>query len=415
MFADDDRGQAIQIGAILLFSFAVVGLSVYQATVIPNQNAEVEFDHSQQVQSDMVDLRNGIVRAANANANDATAIRLGTRYPSRVFAINSAPASGRFATSSPGSISVEDDGGNSVDVCSNADETVSMSYTPSYNYYNNGPTTYYENTFVFSDFDGTERVQQQARLLFGEDTGTDDDNVVNLVAAFGDVSRAGSQPVSVDTYSGVSMSTTVTDPIIEIPTNAQASTWAIALGYDSVSDFEAQSDVDRLSVGGGTATIELVGEFEVVCTEVGIDAEPPGGVASIAPVPGGGGGSGTDISGGTATDLSGTNSQSQNFNINIGDDLSSGEQLTIDLRDTTRTGKSGITYSNPSTSSPGSVSLSGKTITYTASGSESSGDSISVTIDADPEMNADNGGGTSYTVIFNGTDSSSDQDTFSVS
>lgn len=289
MFGTDERGQAIQVGAVILFSFVVIGLSVYQANVVPQQNKQIEFDHSQEVQSDMVDLRNGIVRAANADESGATDISLGTGYPTRVFALNANPASGRFATTEQKEIEVTE-GGSDVSVCPNADETVRATYEPSYSYYQNGPTTVYENTFVYSDTGDAQIVKKEARLVFGESTGTDADNVLNLVAAFGDVSRAGSQPISIDTYSGVSKSKTVSDPVIEFPTNAQKSTWETALGYGSPGEsFAGQNEVTSFSVSNGTAIIELNGDFEVVCTEVGIDEEPPGGVASIAPVPGGGG------------------------------------------------------------------------------------------------------------------------------
>jgi len=57
MLGDDERGQAIQIGAVILFSFVVIGFSLYQATVVPDQNSEVEFNHNQNVQQDMLSYR----------------------------------------------------------------------------------------------------------------------------------------------------------------------------------------------------------------------------------------------------------------------------------------------------------------------------------------------------------------------
>ncbi|MDZ7746205.1 MAG: hypothetical protein U5K28_06715 [Halobacteriales archaeon] len=176
--AYDTRGQSIQIGVIILFAFAIIAFTAYQAVIVPQQNQQVEFDHNQEVQRDIVDTRNAIVRAANAGQNGAASIQLGQSFPARIFALNAPTANGRFATTEPGSISIGpdfDDDGTIDDpstVCPASQDTVRASYTPNYSYYNNAPTTKYENTFVFNEFDyGTELVRTQARLLFGEADG----------------------------------------------------------------------------------------------------------------------------------------------------------------------------------------------------------------------------------------------------
>ncbi|PSQ29591.1 hypothetical protein BRD16_09355 [Halobacteriales archaeon SW_6_65_46] len=288
MFRGDTRGQSVQVGVIILLAFAVIGFSSYQAVVVPQQNQEVEFDHSREVQQDIVDTRNAIVRAANAGQNGAASIQLGQDFPARIFALNAPTASGRFATTDRGDITVTNSDG---DVCPGPDKTVRASYTPSYSYYNNAPTTKYENTFVFSEFDdGTERVQTRARLLFGEDDGPG--GTVNLVALFGETRQSGTEAVSLDLYSGTSDTESITGPNVTLPTSAKASTWAEALGYDSVDAVTNTDGVKDLSVLDGEVTIELVGEYDVVCTEVGMDATPPNGLSDIAPIPSGGNGGG---------------------------------------------------------------------------------------------------------------------------
>ncbi|MDZ7746206.1 MAG: hypothetical protein U5K28_06720 [Halobacteriales archaeon] len=54
MFRGDTRGQSVQVGVIILFAFAIIAFTSYQAVVVPQQNQQVEFDHNQEVQSDMV-------------------------------------------------------------------------------------------------------------------------------------------------------------------------------------------------------------------------------------------------------------------------------------------------------------------------------------------------------------------------
>jgi len=65
-FWGDDRGQAIQIGAVLLFGILIISFSSYQAFVVPNQNEQVEFNHNQRVQGQLQDVRNAIVSMPGA-------------------------------------------------------------------------------------------------------------------------------------------------------------------------------------------------------------------------------------------------------------------------------------------------------------------------------------------------------------
>lgn len=61
-FRDDDRAVTVQVGTVLLFASLVVAMSLYQATVVPNQNHSVEFRHNQEVKGELLDLRNAVVR-----------------------------------------------------------------------------------------------------------------------------------------------------------------------------------------------------------------------------------------------------------------------------------------------------------------------------------------------------------------
>lgn len=290
----DDRGQPIQVGAILLFGFLVIAFSIFQAVVVPQQNEEVEFDHNQDAQRDLVELRNSVARAANTGENGAASVRLGTRYQARLFGVNPGPASGLLQTTDPQPMYVTG-GGNTdySDLCPTANKTTAVSYAPTYNYYGNAPRTVYEHSFVFNQYADTERVETNARLLFGEKTDDTDDNVVNLVSLWGNVSKSGVQTVSVDTYSGKVNETTIQKPTLVLPTRASEATWREALNFSS-DDPGAKS----LSVSDGYVTIELVGPYTVVCSEVGFDRAPPAGVQNI------GSASGGSNSGSTATPTS---------------------------------------------------------------------------------------------------------------
>jgi len=88
----------VQVGAVLLFATIIIALSVYQATVVPAENSDVEYRHSQQVQGQLVDVRNALVATAETGDARPATVSLGTEYPNRVFLVNPPPAAGTLRT-----------------------------------------------------------------------------------------------------------------------------------------------------------------------------------------------------------------------------------------------------------------------------------------------------------------------------
>jgi len=94
------------VGTVILFGFLIVALGIFQIQVVPTENANVEFEHSQQVEDDFGDLRNDVLRAGSTGSTGSTQVRLGTRYPARTFFINPPPVSGSLETEPTGPIRV---------------------------------------------------------------------------------------------------------------------------------------------------------------------------------------------------------------------------------------------------------------------------------------------------------------------
>ena len=97
-FGDDERAAAIQVGAVLLFGILIISMAMYQATVVPDQNEGVEFNHNQEVQGQMQDLRNTVVSVPGGGGGGSVTVELGTRYPSRSLLVNPGPAYGSLRT-----------------------------------------------------------------------------------------------------------------------------------------------------------------------------------------------------------------------------------------------------------------------------------------------------------------------------
>ncbi|MDS0283553.1 PKD domain-containing protein [Haloarcula onubensis] len=198
----DRRGQSIQVGAVLLFGALIIAFASYQAFVVPDQNRGVEFNHNQQVQSELQDLRNAIVSVGGSDERRSVTVALGTRYPSRLVARNPSPPSGSLETVGTDSDSVGLRISNAQAAGESARETGDfwndsqryttgvLRYRPSYNVYASAPTTTYEHTVLYNRFDsGTITLANQSLV---------DGTEISLVVLNGTLSRASTEATSVD-------------------------------------------------------------------------------------------------------------------------------------------------------------------------------------------------------------------------
>ena len=200
----DDRAVTVQIGAVLLLGFLVISLSLYQATVVPQENRQIEFQHNQRVQSDLQEVRNTILGTAATGSSAPVSVELGTRYPTRVVAVNPAPPSGTLSTSSLGNITIrnataDDRATTEEDYPETADfwngtthnyTTKSLVYRPSYANYDGAPATVYENGIVYNRFRSGNLTLTDQPIVSGRR--------ISLVTLSGDLSRGGASTLAVD-------------------------------------------------------------------------------------------------------------------------------------------------------------------------------------------------------------------------
>jgi hypothetical protein len=257
-FRDDNRAQSVQVGAILLFATLVIALSLYQATVVPSQNADIEYKHSQTVQNQMTDVRNGILRSAATGTTQPASVTLGTQYPSRVFLMNPPPSTGTLQTEN-----YENGGIEISNVVATNDETADfidgswsnvtkhLEYEPNYHEYDNAPNLAYGETLLYNHYprENTTIPLSDQLLVNG--------NTITLVALNGSMSttQAGSVSVSPQALSGPYERVQVTNqsdgPVeITLPTQLSADTLTNRTGLggqDAFQNAEAVGD-DRVRI-----------------------------------------------------------------------------------------------------------------------------------------------------------------------
>jgi len=246
----DGRAQAIQLGALLLFAILIINLSLFQVFVVPDQNSEIEFNHNENLQNDMVDIRNNVLETASTGASSPTGVKLGTQYPARTVFVNPANPSGSLRTESLGEVKVLNaeatgEAGDYWDGSDRTFDTKSLVYQPSYNYYTNAPETVYENSVLYNRFDsGTELNVTGQQLVNGR--------TITLIALQGSasVSKTGSTTVETEPLSAplrrLPLGRDGGPVTIEIPTQLSEDRWRTLLAdeLDTPDDASTSDPTD---------------------------------------------------------------------------------------------------------------------------------------------------------------------------
>jgi hypothetical protein len=288
-FSRDRRGQSVVVGTVILFGFLIVALGLYQVQVVPTENANVEFEHSQAVEDDFGDLRNDVLRAGATGSTGSTQIQLGTRYPARTFFINPPPVSGSLETEPTGEIAVRNatvgDGAhrNARDFWNTSPSfpTRSLRYEADYNEFDGAPALVYEHSVVAAEFD-------EAVLLRTGQTVVSEERI-SLTALTGSVSESGVEPQSVDPRAVSASDTTVPleptggNVTLELPTavgNASrlADPWNQALPAGATATPNATGEAIRITLANGSDP------YRLALSEVSLDASGETEPAYVVPV-----------------------------------------------------------------------------------------------------------------------------------
>ena len=288
-FSRDRRGQSVVVGTVILFGFLILALGVYQVQVVPTENANVEFEHSQAVEDDFGDLRNDVLRAGATGSTGSTQIQLGTRYPARTFFINPPPVSGSLETEATGEIRVRNatvgpgarENAREFWNTTPAFPTRSLRYDANYNEFDDAPELVYEHSVVAAEFD-------EAVLLRSGQTVVSEERI-SLTALTGSVSESGVGPQSVDPRAVSASDTTVPlEPAggnitLELPTavgNASrlADRWTEALPAGATATSNATGEAIRITLANGSDP------YRLALSEVSLDASGETEPAYVVPV-----------------------------------------------------------------------------------------------------------------------------------
>lgn len=240
-FREDKRGVSALVGAVLLLGILVIFLSSYQALIVPQQTAQTEIEHNQQVENEMVDFRNALYESRLDDRNRTASVTLGTPYQSRTITVNPPPATGTLQSTEPGNITVRYDG-EEFELKGN----LFFEYTPTYSEYRDAGTIRYENTLVYHEFT-SENVKLTGQRLV-------DGNTVRLIQSEPPINENGVNSVTYEPRPNESRILRPDNANITLPTDLEPGEWSSLLADEN--EWEVIDDTE------GELTLNYTGDDE---------------------------------------------------------------------------------------------------------------------------------------------------------
>jgi len=276
-----DRAVSEVVGFILIFGMLVTAFTVYQGIVVPDQNRQVEFQHNQEVQGQMQDLRNAIIRTAATGSGEAVSLRLGANYPRRTIAMNLGVSSGQLSTRDIGGSGVTIDNVRALDsetrdyIDSDANgplgpySSKAIQYSPHYTFYTGAPETRIENTIAYNQFD-------TANLSLTDQVFVNDRRITLLVLN-GSLSQARQGTVSVSTEAistsskRIGIENTTGERVnVTIPTTLPVAKWEDILADEMGTNGYVVAVSDVPGSSAVRITLEQGETYELSIAKVGV-------------------------------------------------------------------------------------------------------------------------------------------------
>jgi len=258
-FARDNRAVAPVIGFILILGFLVLLLAIYQAQIVPQQNAETELEHHQETRDELRSLHSAISAVGADDSPRFQSINLGTAYESRTLGINPPPPAGTIRTEQHNiSITNESGTGHQKNI-----STQFIEYQPGYNELDIG-STWYENSVLYFD----ERDRGNSVGIIEDQEMVQGDNV-SIIALQNEFQETDTGRVTLELYPTNDVNkSSLPEPngsySVTIPTRLNGTGyWESQLGNNMYENIDPVADEDHdllnLSVDPNSTEINSVG------------------------------------------------------------------------------------------------------------------------------------------------------------
>ena len=169
--ADDERAVSPVVGFVLIFALIMIVFTLYQSSVVPAQNEEIEFKHSQTVEGEMSRLNDAMQQASTSGVPQSVTIDTGVQYPDRALAINPGSPAGSLTTSDPQTVAISglSDGSSYWDGTKRTFDTRLVRYRANYNLLQQETTYTLENGMFVKNYESdNSRLESNGSVISNE-------------------------------------------------------------------------------------------------------------------------------------------------------------------------------------------------------------------------------------------------------
>ncbi|WP_241989415.1 hypothetical protein [Halorubrum sp. SP9] len=300
---------------MVLFGFLILALSLYQVQIVPQENAEVEFQHFEEVRNDLVELRAAVLQAGSLDQPQYQTVQLGTTYPTRVFTINPPAPAGTIRTTDAYPITISNGSGTPAGTVTIP--TRFIEYRPGYTELDRS-STWYDASVLYLDARG-----ESGGIAVIEDQAlVNADGEVKIVALQNEFRQSGTGRTTIELYPAESVNGTIPEGDLNVTVPTRLSGEEYWDGADIPINYSVTGDAN--DDGIHNLTLETTADDLTVDT-VGVQEVPEDPTQNADGTVGGGDGGG---GGGDGGDGSGSNDpQVDRFDVTD----QSGKQARFDV------------------------------------------------------------------------------------
>lgn len=155
------------LGAMLMLLIMATLYGITQAYHVPIWNKDVEYEHLNMVHDDMMTFKSDVEDVALSGEPKSSNIRMGVRYPNRIFLVNPGPGVAGALTSDNAAISIE----YTID---GFEEPITESYNSNRIIYEvqgtiDSPKLVYEHGLIIRDYGGVSATTDEQSLIIGDE------------------------------------------------------------------------------------------------------------------------------------------------------------------------------------------------------------------------------------------------------
>lgn len=259
--SESDRGQSVVIGSVLMFGILIIALSMYQATGVPQQNQEVEFQHYTELRSDMITYSSTVDQTKSLETASTT-ITTSRPYPTRLVTVNPPPFTTRIEIGENNPTTITNfnvrSTGNEADYWSQQNEisiaTSPVTAEPDYNVWQDSNPFVYENQVLYMQTDQLEPVVLDS-------TPPINDNTIELHGYTGELTQPTSseKQIKVQQISSSRNVLYITGENNNTPIQLQLSTQIPEVTWRQILDVQNNDSIQSVDYdqNSSTLTIEL--------------------------------------------------------------------------------------------------------------------------------------------------------------